>query len=213
MKVLLIVFFLMISAGSVVHGQDSALCRPNFKLFDKTEGRYSLMFYRVYWEGQGGCDRSSFNVLFLLPDRVHSFQSETLYGNWVPNFYANLPLEKYEILKDSNGVFSWGDSMKISPPNMDSSFQNHFESLKRKDARSWYWICTENCIDDPIFSGIKPGRIYHFRGGLYKNYSIKEVRYYRESEYLIILTHQPLIDEKRRGMDGVIIYSLSGWDE
>ena len=53
--------------------------------------------------------------------------------------------------------------------------------------------------------------IYSDPTGLYKNFWIKEVRYYRRSDFLIILTEQPLLDLKDRTMNGLMIFSLRDW--
>ncbi|MCP4569289.1 MAG: hypothetical protein GY841_17070 [FCB group bacterium] len=53
--------------------------------------------------------------------------------------------------------------------------------------------------------------IYSDPTGLYKNYGIKEVRYYRQSDFLIILTEQPLRDQKDCTMNGLMIFSLRDW--
>lgn len=185
-------------------------CQQNFTLFAKTAGRHSLMFFRVDWNG-GGCGNRLFYTLFILPDRCHSFESTSLIGNWVSGLYENMTLETFKTISDSNGVFRLNDSMSFTNPVEDLVARRMFDSLLKRDTRTWYWVHRGDEPDPPQFRGFQAGPIWWFNGGLYKNYKIKEARYYPASDYLIILTENPVRDDEDRTMNGLLIYSLKDW--
>ena len=212
MKSVIAAFVLTLALSLLSIAQSDSGCNQIFTLFDKTKGDYALMFYRTDWEGTKPCGQSTFYTLFILPDRVHAFSSNGLIGNWVPRLYANLPLEEFEIVIDSGGTYCLNDTIYMSVPEPDSTFDRKFLGLPQRDAKTWYWTCTDHCYDSLVFRGANPERIYTHPGGLYKNCSIKEVRYYKTSNYLIILTEHPFHDYKNRSMNGLIIYNLNGWE-
>jgi hypothetical protein len=199
---------MLIVLSSLTVAQANSTCEQSYVLFDKTAGRTCLLFYRVDCLPEA---RGEFNVLFVLPDRVHSFKSETLIGNWIPRLYENMTIEPYVTVKDSGGVFRLNDSVSLTLPERDTSFERRFTALPKADLKTWLWECTENCHDYPVFRGPEPGLIYVAPYGLYKNYVIREVRYYEASGYVIILTVQPMRDREGRLMNGLLIYSLSDW--
>ncbi len=179
-----------------------------FTLFDKTEGRTCLFFYRVDWNPGVGHE---FNILFILPSIVHAFKSETLLGNWIPDLYNNMKIEPYITVTDSAGNYRLTDSLTFTAPPQDTSFVRRYQSMPRHDLKTWNWECTEGCYEYPVFRGPEPGLIHVSTQGLYKNYRIKEVRYYPASGYVFILTDQPLRDQENRTMNGFLIYSLWDW--
>jgi len=190
--------------------QTEKKCEQVFHLFDKTVGEYSLMFYRVDWEGGGRCGRSTFYTLFLLPDRVHSFQSTSLYGNWVNRLYENMSIESYEILDDSNGVYYLNDTACFSAPELDTVYDSLYRNLPKLNAETYAWEYPDK-TSDITFRGFSPELIWRHPGGLYIGYEIKEARYYRESNYLILLTEQSRLDNNGRTMNGMLIYKADGW--
>jgi hypothetical protein len=206
-KVICLIVILSALSGTVV-AQVKPPCDQSFVLFDKTAGRSCLFFYRVDCLPEA---RHEFNVLFILPDRVHSFKSGSLLGNWVARLYENMTLEEYVTVKDSGDVFRLNDSVSFIAPPEDTSFQRRYNDMDRHDLKTWNWECTEGCHDYPVFRGPEPGLIYVSSQGLYKNYQIKEVRYFPASGYVIILTEQPLRDQTGRLMNGLLIYSLYDW--
>jgi len=209
--VLMIVLTALLGTFSVAVAQTERKCDQVFTLFDKTVGDHSLMFYRVDWRGGGMCGRGIFFTMFLLPDRVHSFQSTSLRGNWVGRFYANLPIEEYEILKDSNGVFRLNDTATFAAPPPDSALESLYDSLDRHDAKTWLWEYPRIC-SEIVFDGFSPEPIYRYPGGLYFGYQIREARYYRESNFLLLLTEQSRRDQNGRSMHGLMIYKVDGWE-
>jgi hypothetical protein len=198
--------------SSVAYSQTEKKCEQVFHFFDKTAGEYCLMFYRAHWDGDGdgGCGRGIFFTLFLLPDRVHSFQSTSLYGNWVDDLYENFPIEQYELLEDSNGAYYLNDSAYFTAPPLDSVFDSLYNNLPKHNAKTYYWEYPHNSSDID-FCGFTPELIWRHPGGLYLGYQIREARYYRESNYLIVLTDQPRLDRNGRTMNGFLIYKVDGW--
>jgi len=189
-------------------------CEQSFQLYDKTPGRHALWFYKEMWQSDSHrCHRDSLYIMFLLPDRVHQFHSGRLQGNWIPDLYSNLKVEKYITLEPADGIFRINDSMRFHAPPPDSAFVKKYLALDKHDVRTWYWECNDKCVDQPIFEGVEPGLIYSHPGGLYKNYRIKQVRYYPESGFLIIVTEQPLVDENKRTMHGLLVYSMYGYED
>jgi hypothetical protein len=209
MKLVLILSAVCIASPLAVSAQSDSGCEQVFVLSDKTKGDHALMFYREDWQGDK-CGRGKFYTLFILPDRVHSFPSD-LRGNWVSRLLGNMPLEEYVLLSDSAGLWRIDDSVTFRLGRPDASFEERYAALPRQDARTWYWECAENCHDTLVFEGACPERIYRHPGGLYKDYGIKEARYYPESRFLIVVTDQPRRDEKGRSMHGLIIFNVNGW--
>lgn len=206
-KMTCLIILLGVLCGTAV-AQVKPPCEQSYVLFDKTAGRTCLFFYRVDCLPEA---RQEFNVLFILSDRVHLFKSETLRGNWIPSLYENMTLEAYVTVKDSGGVFRLNDSVSFTEAPFDTSFQRRYNDIDRHDLKTWNWECTEGCQDYPVFRGPEPGLIHVSSHGLYKNYRIREVRYYPASGYVIILTEQPLRDQAGRLMNGLLIYSLYDW--
>ena len=208
--VMMIVLTALLGTFSIAVAQTEKKCDQVFHLFDKTVGEYSLMFYRVNWQGGGRCGRTTFFTMFLLPDRVHSFQSTSLRGRWVKKLYANMPLEKYEILEDSSGIYRLNDTATFSAPLPDTALESLYDNLDRQDAKTWLWEYPRIC-SEIVFDGFSPEPIYRYPGGLYWGYQIREARYYRESNFLIIMTDQPLRDQDGKTMHGMMIYKVDGW--
>lgn len=206
-----VMIFMLLSTVIVFSALGQKKCQQRFVLFDKTVGEHSLMFYRVDRSGDCGGESSTFYTLFLLPDRVHSSSSNQLIGNWVPNLYKNMTLEKYEILTDSNGYYYLNDSAYVLAPAFDSSLDKRYQSLPKKDAKTWHWECFDKCSASPRYFNFNPEQIYRHPGGLYINYTFSEVRYYRESNFLILLTHQPLLDSDSKTTNGMIIVKVDGY--
>jgi hypothetical protein len=181
-----------------------------FTVFDKTAGKYSMMFYRLQYEGRnyGGREPSMFYVLFLLPDRVHVLESRSLMGNWVDKFYANLPLDSFIVVEDSNGVFRLNDSVYVTAPPIDTAFETTYNGLSVHNAKTWDWERPGEWRDLPIVHGLELGGTYSSPGGIYKNYRIRQIRYYPASEIIIVFTEQPLLDQNKCTMNGLIISSL-----
>ena len=205
------ILFIAIVIYLASHVFAEAKCEQKFVLFDKTVGDHSLMFYRLGWSGECGYTQSTFYTLFILPDRVHSTSSTSLYGNWVPRLYENMELESYEVLTETDGYYYLNDTTYFSVPRYDSCLENRYNSLPKKDVKTWYWECFDSCSAPPQFYNFTPESIYHHPGGLYINYSYSEVRYYRESNFLILLTDQPKLDENNRTMNGMIILKVDGY--
>lgn len=206
---LLIILALMAAPLSAV--ELGVGCEQKFELFDKTAGRPSMMFYRRDWVNALGCDRRTFYTIFLLRDRAHKFESLNVHGNWVARLYENMPIERYETLEDSAGIYRLDNTRSFRAPEFDSTFASRFAALPVQNVKTWNWECREDCYNEPVFEGLEPAMIYSDPTGLYKNFRIKEVRYYRRSDFLIILTEQPLLDLKDRTMNGLMIFSLRDW--
>ena len=209
MRSVLILMVTYLTTPLAVFAQSDAGCEQVFVLSDKTKGDHALMFYREDWQGNR-CGRGKFYTLFILPDRVHSFPSD-LRGNWVSRLFENLPLEEYVMLSDSAGVWRLNDSVTFRVGVPDSTFESRYLSLPKQDAQTWYWECAENCYDTLVFEGACPERIYRHPGGMYKDFGVKEARYYPESQFLIVVTEQARRDEKERSMHGLIIFNVNGW--
>lgn len=211
LKIILTTLAMVMVLSLPAHPQTDKKCEQVFHLFDKTIGEYSLMFYRVDWEGGGRCGRKTFFTLFLLPDRVHSFQSTSLYGNWVEKLYNNMSIEQFEILDDSNGVYYLNDTACFSAPELDMSYDSLYRNLPIMNAETYAWEYPHK-TSDIAFRGFSPELIWRHPGGLYLGYQIKEARYYRESNYLLVLTEQPRLDCNGKTMNGMLIYKVDGWE-
>ena len=189
---------------------DSVKCDQNFYLFDKTRGVSSLTFFRMDWNGRG-CDRGMFYTAFLLSDRVHIMPSQFLQGNWVSSLFSNMEIEPYQTITEADGRFVLNDSVYFQLPTPDSMFESKFRELAQPDARNWRATWQNYDTTYPIFTGSCPEKLFELADGLYRNYTISEARYYRESNYLILLTRHPLRDVRGNTMHGLLIYKVDGW--
>ncbi|MCB2202125.1 hypothetical protein KQH51_04790 [bacterium] len=190
---------------------DSTDCRQNFVLFDKTAGETALSFYRVDWSGAGRCGGRQFFTLFLLPDRVHTTEPSRLMGRWVSDLFSSLPIEPYITLHDSAGIYRLDDTSYFRVPDFDPTFEEHWSNLRDRSVIGWSSQHGSSDKDDLIFAGVCPEPIHRYPDGLYKNYRIREARYYPISHYLITVTESPYRDMRGRTMDGLQIYKVDGY--
>ena len=191
----------------------SSCCDQKFTIHGKTTGEYSLLMYDVYWGGDCLC--WSVHTVYLGIERTMAMETNIGLSSgrdWIPMFLSQFPLDTQVELPDSNGIYYINDSMYITPPPKDSTFEQKYIDIMRDagaDERDWYRECQYDCNDYPEFFGFDAKLVHSYSRGLYKNYGIKEVIYFPESGYLAIITDQP---HKAAGLDtmhGMLVYRLN----
>jgi len=189
----------------------SSLCEHTFEIHGKTEGELGLLFFDVLLGGECGLKESF--ILALEPDKSRIWsRSADYYGTDSLNAVLNeLSLDEEKSLRDSSGHYMLNDSTFITLPVYDSTFQKKLFRLCHDgpcDAKHWNRECPVNCKDLPQFSGVSANLIYTYPGGIYKNYTFTEVIFYPNSNYLVIVTYQPLKSEGEDTNHGLLVFHL-----
>ncbi|MBN2227140.1 MAG: hypothetical protein JW763_07215 [candidate division Zixibacteria bacterium] len=212
MRLFVSVATLVITLGPItVNTQAATFCTQEFTIYGKTAGDHSILMYEIYTGGE--CEDWTIHSLYL------GFDSPKLIGggtgatgkDWIPILLNDLPHDTRVELSDSNGAFYINDTTYFTPPQLDSTFKRKFMHIIREggsDERDWYRACQSGCSDYPEFYGADAELIYVFRGGLYKNYTIKEAVHFPESGYLVIIIDQPLTATGMDTMHGMLVYRL-----
>ena len=213
---MLICLILIIALFIPCNSHSASCCDQTFTLYGKTQGEYSVLLWDVFVGG--ACYSWYTNIFVFTPDTMRRFVSE--YGDggqgWASEYIAHNNLEKIDTLLCKDGKYAIKDSLTISPPEEDTSFVGKWRMISINDccgASSWYKKCPVNCFDLPIFNKGHAELIYYYKDGLYKNYSLKNVYYFPESDLVIILTHQPKTAVGLDRMDGLLVFKLSSEEE
>jgi len=204
---IVIVFSLLLMTASP--SSSSTFCDQTFTLYGKTAGQHAMLIWELYIGGE--CESRTTHVLFLGPQKTRLMKYDDEAQSWVPDVLDELPTEAFVIVPDSAGAYhlTAGASMTAPPP--DTTFPRKWDKIggsNYADAAKWYRECPVNCLDNPAFLGVEAELVYWYEGGLYKNYSIKEVAYFPESGYVLIKTNQPIGLPGMDRMDGLLIYRL-----
>jgi len=203
-KLLLGMFCTLVLASTAL---SSSLCDQTFTVYGKTKGENSLLFWEVI---RGGACEGGYGCSLVLGDSVvpvMTFNSGG--GTWITRLFTDLPVEKAVKIEPSEGAYKINDSISIDPPPEDTTFVRKFSSLMRADPKGWYRACPVNCSDYPIVHGCQSQVVYAYKGGVYKNYQFKDVIYYPESNYIVIVTDQPAKTTGLDTMHGLLVIRLT----
>jgi len=213
MKVIIISVFLVMASfvADAPYSYGASCCDQTFIIYGKTRGEYSVLLFDLFIGGE--CYDWSTYAFFFYPDTAKRFALNYAGSaqDWARDFILNNDHERVDTLKGDSGVYHLSENLSVSPPPADTSFPDKWRMVSTYDccgARMWYKSCPVNCIDWPIFDGSEAQLVYYYKEGLYKNYSFKEVYYFRESGLVIILTYQPEIAPGMDRMDGIMMYLL-----
>ncbi len=189
----------------------SSCCDQTFQVYGKTAGDNSMLFWSVTLGGEcGGHFEGYALVLGDSTTPVLTFGHRS--GDWVPRLFKDIREEKPVQVEQVNGRFVINDSVWIEPPPEDTTFVRKFISVINQgggDPRSWYRMCPVDCSDYPVVHGRQSEVVYAYKGGVYKSYKFKEVIYYPESQYVVVITDQP---QKAVGLDtmhGLLVIHLT----
>lgn len=188
----------------------SSMCDQTFTIHGKTKGETSLLFWDEYRGGQCGEWYGCALVLGIPGTPLMTLTADR--QTWVASLLDDLPTEEMERVEASDGVYRINDSVWVEPPPEDTIFVRKFSGLvsggSYGDARAWHRMCSSNCEDYPIVHGCVSDVVYAYEGGVYKNYTFKEVLYYPESGYLVVTTDQPLTAVGLDTMHGLLVLKL-----
>ncbi len=193
----------------------ATFCDQTFTVFGKTAEEPSIIMWELHTGGE--CESWHINVMFLHRGEPISLSGSHAGSNdeWVGDFLRTQQIEEMITIPGSNDTIYIDDSIYFLPPGPDTAFTriwNEEVIHEGSDLPALHHSCRKQDVtftDEPVFYGIAAERIYHFGGGLYKDYSFKEAVYFPQSNYLIIMTNQPLVMPGMNRLDGMLIYKLT----
>lgn len=178
---------------------------------------------------------SSQHVVWIVEDRSGEGHSTTLlhivlregdspllvrtdlkeYGDWqwLLEGAGRLRTERFQVLAKTQGLFSSenGDLI-IQPPLVNEARSSGFKELIRqghKGARDWNDTRGLDGFDPPRVEGGDCELAYYYPAGLYINYDITDVYHFERAGYLLLFTHQDMLETGMDTMHGFIILRLS----
>lgn len=188
----------------------ASFCDQTFTIHGKTKGDHSLLFWDEYRGGECG---EWFGCALVLGDSVTPVMTFAAgRQTWMASLLADLPTEEGVHIEASDGVYWLNDSVWIEPPTEDTTFTSKFSGLingeSYGDAGGWHRMCSSNCDDYPVVRGCVADVVYSYEGGVYKNYIFKEVLYFPESRYVVVITDQPLMAVGGDTLHGLLVLRL-----
>lgn len=188
----------------------ASMCDQTFTIHGKTKGDHSLLFWEV---SLGGDCHQWYGYALVLGDSVTPVLTYKPKGQaWIGPLLRDLPVEKVVRIEPNEGAYKINDSVWIQPPVEDTTFVGKFSDLinvgSYENARGWHRMCSSNCDDYPIVRGCVADVVYSYEGGVYKNYIFKEVLYFPESRYVVVITDQPLMAVGGDTMHGLLVLRL-----
>jgi len=201
---------LLILVGLFSPVNSASLCDQTFTIHGKTKGENSLLFWEVF---RGGECYHWYGYALVLGDSVTPVLTFNPEGQtWVARLLADLPTEEAVRIAPTEGVYRIDDSISVQPPPEDTTFVSKFSGLisggAYGNASEWHRMCSSNCNDYPVVHGCGADVVYSYKGGVYKSYSFKEVLYYPESRYVVVITDQPQTAVGLDTMHGLLVLKL-----
>ena len=202
--------YLLVALISASAALAASLCDQTFTIHGKTQGENSLLFWEVF---RGGECYHWYGYALVLGDSVTpvmTFNPED--QTWVSRLLGDLSTEGAVNIESTEGVYRINDSVWIEPPPVDTTFVRKFSGLisggSYGNAAEWHRMCSSNCNDYPIVHGCEADVVYAYEGGVYKSYSFKEVLYFAESRYVVVITDQPQTAVGLDTMHGLLVLKL-----
>lgn len=189
----------------------SSYCKHSFVIHGKTVGDRGLFFFDVLRGGE--CEGKESFILSLEPEKSNIWLRNADYyeSDSISTVLSELNMEEKVSLKDSAGFYALNNSALVTLPVYDSTFKKKFVRLYDQgpcDAKHWNSACPVNCKDLPQFKRVNAELIYTYPGGIYKNYTFSEVIYFPKSNYLVVVTYQPLEAIGGDTNHGLLIFHL-----
>jgi len=188
----------------------ATLCDQTFTIHGKTSGENAMLFWSVVLGGE--CEGYIRGFVLVLGDTITPILTTQKWGmDWVPRLFKDISEEKSIKIEETDGRYVINDTVWIEPPAEDTTFPRKFGTVINRGGdgpKDWYRECPVNCSDYPIVHGCAAAVVYSYEGGLYKNYSFKDLLYYPESGYLVVITDQPLKAVGLDTMHGLLVLRL-----
>lgn len=185
-------------------------CIETFHYFFLTEGETP-----TFWIGidvSGECYSSHLVQIGDNDSSVSVLSSELQkYGNWnsIPELKSKFLIQEEDTLVDKEN--SWiSKDIEISSPEYDSSLANKFNEhimAGGSNAITWYKENGEHGLVLPKIAGLNTKLIYRHSRGLYFNYQISEIHYYK-NDYILVFTHQSRTAVGNDSMNGFLIFRI-----
>ncbi|MCI0693764.1 hypothetical protein L0337_17375 [candidate division KSB1 bacterium] len=185
-------------------------CTQTFELLAKTarvlwialdvnggECRYSRLIQLIVTDS---------TVVEIPPTPLAKFRDWEAIKNAVKHFQAETPIE----LKASDGRWSASSlSWTFKTPESNSQLLERYKEFHGKfggrDGRRWNHTMGKAGIDLPFFSDANMKLIYAFPAGLYVNYQISRVFFFKSSGDLLIFTQQEILADGLNTMHGFLL--------
>ncbi len=182
----LVLLFVTSSAFSTTN------CKQTFTFLGKTND-YTPTFFIVE-ELSGECESSALIELALLPNGIQKVKIDFYKKNFWKRFQDNFSLfwtEPFISINQSKGVWKnpklrWN----IKSPVADQKLITQFESEPEYVGTDWNRKNGKRGIQLPIFEGIKTEFIYFLPAGLYVDYEIDRVFFFKKSGFIFVFTTQ-----------------------
>jgi hypothetical protein len=174
----------------------------------------------VVWivEDRSGEGHSTTLLQIILPEGDSPLLIETAlkeYGDWqwLTEGAGKLWTERFRVLAKTQRLFSSesGDLI-IQPPLPNEAHSSDFREFIRqghKGAHDWNDARGLDGFDPPRVEGDDWVLAYYYPAGLYINYDITEIYYFERARYLLLFTHQDMLEAGMDTMHGFIILRLS----
>ncbi len=217
-KTILLFFVCSISLMFPVSSHATTNCHQTITFRALTRGYSSLSHSersKTFWiteDVDGECQWSHLIQLSIADKKVYSNDSDLLeFGEWgwLTECIKHLSLEIPQEFSESSGVWSCSTaSFRIISPQPDSGLLYSFLAASREGyEQKWIEDHDLGGISIPIFEGVKGELIYHYKRGLYIGYQFSKV-YYFPPEYLLIITHQPMMANGLDTMHGFLLFKV-----
>jgi hypothetical protein len=137
------------------------------------------------------------------------------YGDWqwLHEGAGRLRTEQFEALWETQGVFSYDNyALSIQSPEPNEELSEAFRDFIRqghKGARAWNDAQGTEGFDPPRLQGVEWELAYYYPGGLYIGYEITDAYYFPHPRYLLLFTHQDMLETGMDTMHGFIILRLN----
>ena len=210
MKKTILLIFGLICLFTASRGDVEIRCKQEISVVGKTEGEYSILFYHTDWKKGRHCGISIMHIIFLTREGAYALDRKSAGPVWAENYLNDLGADSSISIKKSDGRYYLNDSVYFEPAPKDTTFSARFWQLPKNNAVTWNWeYGPEDGCDPPLIHGARWKMLYTHDEGVYKNYMIREVYYFPKSNYIVIKTLQPQLDETNKTMDGLMVFYLN----
>ncbi len=185
--------FIMLSASAQTPGVGG--CDQQYNFFMKAQ------FSDLFWIGEslgGNCLSSTLVQVLLSPGSEPQVISLNLtdYNRWYWVESADGYLRKelvVELEKRKECYESRSSKLKVKPPAYNNEMMRIYrEQLNSACAETFNNAVGKTGIKLPTVTGREVELLYFHPKGLYFNYDLAGAYYFPDSQYLLVLTHQPI---------------------
>lgn len=189
----------------------ATFCVQEFEVLGKTAGDRGLLFVIEHISGE--CEGTRVHTFFLAGNSQVHTSGNIRYRKteYITDIVADFALEPLLQGTPDGDAFIIDDSIIVRPPIEDTTVSARFHALVtlgRRELHAWGLEYKDDNFDSPIIEGVEATYIYRSNGGFYKNYKIRQVVLFENSNYLVIITDQPLRATGGDSLHGLLIYRL-----